>query len=69
MEVALADRGRETRTASLRALKEGVWAEATADFGKARPGEGVEEVRFRLPKGAELLVDDVLLYEPGEGGR
>jgi hypothetical protein len=26
----------------------------------------VDEIHYLLPRGAELLVDDVLLYEPGE---
>lgn len=43
-------------------LVEGEWAETTAVFG-AGPGE-VDTVRFVVPKGAGLLVDDVLLYEP-----
>jgi inosine-uridine nucleoside N-ribohydrolase len=49
----------------LTGLKQSQWAEATADFGQTRKGDRVDEVRFLLPKGAELLVDDVLLYEPG----
>jgi hypothetical protein len=48
----------------LTGLKPSAWAEATADFGRTRKGDKVDEVRFLLPKGAELLVDDVLLYEP-----
>jgi hypothetical protein len=67
MEVALADRGKETHRRPLKGLKKGEWADAAVDFGKARAGEKAEEVRFLLPEGAELLVDDVLLYEPGEG--
>jgi hypothetical protein len=54
-------------------LRKGEWAEAAPDFSgpKPRAGGRVSEVRFLLPKGAELLVDDVLLYEPGggKGGR
>ena len=48
----------------LTGLKQGTWAKATADFGRTRTGDKVDEIRFLLPKGAELLVDDVLLYEP-----
>jgi hypothetical protein len=62
-----------TRTAKyayavqLKELKKGEWAEAVADFSAGGPREGgrVEEVHFLVPKGAELLVDDVLLYQPG----
>jgi hypothetical protein len=52
----------------LKKLTAGKWAEATADFtGDGKPGRGdrVDGIDFLLPKGAELLVDDVLLYEPG----
>ncbi len=59
-------RTRQTHTTELKSLKTGEWAEATADFTPGpRRGEGVDEVQFLLPKGAELLIDDVLLYEPG----
>lgn len=46
-------------------LRRGEWAEATVRFklaGRLR----AKEIAFLLPDGAELLVDDVLLYEPGE---
>ena len=45
-------------------LPPGVWAAATLPFA-APAGTGVDEIRFRVPSG-ELLVDDVLLYTPGE---
>jgi inosine-uridine nucleoside N-ribohydrolase len=48
--------------AELQGLQQGVWAEATVDFGKTT-GDKADEIHFTLPKGAELLVDDVLLYE------
>jgi purine nucleosidase len=67
---------RKTGTAhivELKDLKTDSWATATAAFGGAdgpHPGEKVDEAHFLLPKGAELLIDDVLLYEPGpEGGK
>jgi inosine-uridine nucleoside N-ribohydrolase len=68
MRVALVNRtAKTTHTVELKKLKAGEWAEATADFGgeKLRAGARVDEIHFLLPKGAELLVDDVLLYEPG----
>ena len=48
------------------------WTETTIDFGPGnlRPGAQVDELRFLLPRGAEMLVDDVLLFEPGvEAGK
>lgn len=54
-------------------LAQGEWAEGFADFSQSndkspapKKGELVDEIHFVLPKGAELLVDDVLLYEPGK---
>src|SRR5262249_35717288 len=55
----------KTYMAELKDLKTGAWAETTADF-TAKSGERVDEIHFLLPKGAELLIDDVLLYEPGK---
>jgi inosine-uridine nucleoside N-ribohydrolase len=55
-------------TVELNNLKGGEWAEAAAEFTadpKSRRGDRADEIQFLLPKGAELLVDDVLLYEPG----
>jgi inosine-uridine nucleoside N-ribohydrolase len=51
----------------LKGVAKGRWDEMTVDFSDSKPRKGnrVGEVRFLLPKGAELLVDDVLLYEPG----
>ena len=70
MRVRLVDSTtRVTHVVELKQLKTGEWAEATADFsGEAKPkrGEKVDEIHFLLPKGAVLLVDDVLLYEPEE---
>jgi hypothetical protein len=77
LQVVLVNRtARDTHTIDCKGLKKGTWAEATLDFntqahrgdGSAagpRAGDRVDEVRFLLPRGAELLVDDVLLYEPG----
>ena len=67
MKVLLMNRTQKTSHAiELKKLKTGEWAEMTADFdGKVRQGDRVDELQFLLPKGAELLLDDVLLYEPG----
>jgi hypothetical protein len=59
---------RVSHEVDMKGLKNGEWAEATADFtGDARPKHGhrVDEIHFLLPRGAVLLVDDVVLYEPG----
>ena len=48
-------------------LKRGVWTEMvvdlTADLGKEA---SVRELQFVVPAGGRLLIDDVLLYEPGK---
>jgi inosine-uridine nucleoside N-ribohydrolase len=58
----------DAHTVRLKNLKMGEWAEAAADLtgDRQRTGYAVDEISFLLPKGAELLVDDVLLYEPAE---
>jgi hypothetical protein len=73
LRVLLLNEGRIVHAGDLKALRANEWAEATLSFpAKARPGgkdpagpERVDEIRFFLPKEAALLVDDVLLYEPG----
>jgi inosine-uridine nucleoside N-ribohydrolase len=55
---------KKEHTVNLTGLRQSAWAEATADFGLTRKGDQVDEIRFLLPKGAELLLDDVLLFEP-----
>jgi inosine-uridine nucleoside N-ribohydrolase len=59
-----------THLVELKSLTKDKWAEATVDFTDAKPkkpskGDRADELHFLLPKGAELLIDDVLLYEPG----
>jgi inosine-uridine nucleoside N-ribohydrolase len=50
----------------LKNLKAGRWAEAVAAFPPGdKPIRLAEEIHFLPPKGSVLLVDDVLLYEPG----
>ena len=66
----------KSHAVDLKKLRTGAWAETVIDFASAigadgkpaRPGKGdrVDEIVLLLPRGAELLVDDVLLYEPGE---
>jgi len=71
MRVGLVNRTtKETHIVERKGLSKEKWTEALVDFGAARrggprKGEHVDEVHFLLPRGAELLIDDVLLYEPG----
>lgn len=46
--------------------KPGEWAEASLKFTPDRQMTAADELRFHPPPGDELLVDDVLVYEPGE---
>jgi hypothetical protein len=46
-------------------LKKGEWSETTIAIPKHVKELAADEILFRLPKGAELHLDDVLLYEPG----
>ena len=56
----------EMRAVELKTRKKGEWAEATVDFGESAKGARSDEIHFLLrEREAELLVDDVLLYEPG----
>jgi inosine-uridine nucleoside N-ribohydrolase len=73
LRVRLVNRtARDTHTVELKDLTTGKWSDTTADFSadsrrdKPHAGDRVDKVHFLLPKGAELLVDDVLLYEPGD---
>jgi inosine-uridine nucleoside N-ribohydrolase len=49
-------------------LQQGRWAETTLDFldDSIRAGDRVDEIHFFVPTGSELLIDDVLLFEPGD---
>jgi dienelactone hydrolase len=49
---------------ALSGLKRGEWAEARIRLAKSPSAANF--VRFALPAGAELVVDDLLLYGPGE---
>jgi inosine-uridine nucleoside N-ribohydrolase len=61
---------------TLTSLEQGRWVEATVNFtrdggGQDRPAmsrrdDEFDEIRFFLARGAELLLDDVLLYAPGK---
>ncbi|HEY0552595.1 MAG TPA: hypothetical protein VGF13_23550 [Verrucomicrobiae bacterium] len=45
-------------------LARGRWAETTIDFESEQRGASADELRFAVAKGAEVQVDDVLLFEP-----
>jgi hypothetical protein len=55
--------GKQSQRAELKGLKKDDWGEVTVDFNTA-PGAKADELHFLLPKGAELLLDDLLVYEP-----
>jgi len=60
-----------TQVADIKGLAMDKWAEANVNFtdansGPPKRGDRVDEVQFLLPAGAELIIDDVLLYEPGD---
>jgi purine nucleosidase len=72
MRIGLVNRtAKTTHVVELKDLDEGKWSEVTADFTasakgvKPRRGDRTDEIHFLLPKEAELMIDDVLLYEPG----
>src|SRR5207248_2706279 len=70
MSVVLMNRtAKDSHRVELKSLDNSKWAETTIDFSRdkngPRKGERVDEVRFLRPRGAELLIDDVLLYEKG----
>ena len=53
--------------ATLPNLPTGRWAEASVDFKIVAGQESfADELQFLAPPGAEFLLDDVLLYEPGD---
>jgi len=65
--------GKFTLTSEMKDLKRDAWAEQTQSFAidaemlrKITPDGGIDEIRFLLPPGAHLLLDDVLLYVPGK---
>ncbi len=57
MRVVLAGETVEAKT-----LRDDEWSEATLSFGKQ--SAPASEIQFLVPQNSELLLDDVLLYEP-----
>jgi len=69
--VLLNSTAKTTHEIELKGLKQGEWTAGFADFslaksGGPKSGDKVDELHFLLPRGAELLLDDVLLYAPGK---
>ncbi len=68
-KVVLVNRTQKRENAvQLKGLKQDEWAEASVEFKEGdapKKGDKVDEILFLLPKGAELIVDDVLLFAPG----
>jgi dienelactone hydrolase len=70
VDVALLDAGRELAAAALEGARRGAWSRTTVDLASSgASGDLVpqgdlaaDEVRFAVPAGATLLVDDILLY-------
>jgi hypothetical protein len=54
----------KTFTAAMKAVHPLTLSETAADFTAETKGAFADELRFTVPKGPELLVDDVLLFEP-----
>jgi purine nucleosidase len=74
MQVSLVNSTAKTNhLRQLKGLKRNEWAEALVGFSsgspqgpKTAPGERVDEIRFVISRDSQLLVDDVLLFEPGQ---
>jgi hypothetical protein len=66
MRVVLANsKSNVSHVRELKGHKNDAWAETTVDFTKMiRNGDLVDEIHFLLPQGADLYVDDLLLFEP-----
>jgi inosine-uridine nucleoside N-ribohydrolase len=75
MRIVLNNRtARNVSSVALKDLQTDRWSEATVDFSTAEgakpsAGDKADRLDFLLPKGVELLIDDVLLFEPGANKR
>jgi len=63
LKLANSQSGQRWSTAVSTAIR-GRWSEAVADFDLEPRGAFADELHFMVPEHAELLVDDVLLFEP-----
>jgi hypothetical protein len=71
LRVGLVNRtAKTTHEIELKGLSTEGWATTTLRFadatGKLKAGDKVDEIHFFVPAGGTLLVDDLLLYEPGD---
>lgn len=68
-EVELTQGERLAGRAEFTSGKEGAWSDAAVDFrlplSNVQEPPSADQIRFRIPQGAQLLIDDLLLYEPG----
>ncbi|MFO0970313.1 MAG: nucleoside hydrolase [Gemmataceae bacterium] len=62
IELGHSKKGMAART-TVKGLKDA--GETTVAFERLAADTQIDEVRFVLPRGGELVIDDVLLYEPG----
>ncbi len=63
VQVSLLQGGKRVGASTLKELKKDTWAEQVVDFGElGEKTRQADEIHFVLPKGAILLLDDVLLY-------
>jgi inosine-uridine nucleoside N-ribohydrolase len=74
MKVGLVNRtAKATQFMEVKGLAKEQWTQATINFtgassGPPNRGDRAHEVQFVLPTPGELLIDDMLLYEPGVPG-
>ena len=66
VEIAVVDQATgKSRRALLKNLVVNEWAQAAADLDGKGP-QFADEIHILLPVGAQMFVDDLLLYEPGK---
>jgi hypothetical protein len=53
-----------SRAATAKSLQQEAWADASVEFD-TKEFPATDEIHVLLPKGAELVLDDLLLFEPG----
>ena len=58
----------DSRSFILAGLEKGAWAETTVRLDRLKPSQpdSVSEISFFVPRAAQLLIDDVLVYEAGK---
>jgi hypothetical protein len=61
----LSNKSGEVESVMATGLKPGRWNGKTVEFATTEL-TAIDEIRFILPQDATLLLDDVLIFEPGE---